>query len=103
MLHIALLGLAVGTVVGLLVVFVQLIVGGSRISTLTGIVGDPHGPKVSVIIAARDEGAHMERVVGSLLAQQYDRLEIIAIDDRSADDTGKILDRMARHDERLRI
>src|SRR4051812_28380349 len=103
MLHVALLGLAIGTAVGLAVILVQLVVGGSRIATLTTVVGDPHGPMVSIIVAARDEGPHIERALQSLLAQQYDELEIIAIDDRSADDTGKILDRMATQNQRLRV
>jgi glycosyltransferase involved in cell wall biosynthesis len=66
-------------------------------------LGDRGGPKVSVVVAARDEGPHIERALESLLAQRYDALEIIAIDDRSADDTGAILDRMALADPRLHV
>jgi len=56
-----------------------------------------------VVVAARDEGPHIERALQSLLAQQYADFEIIVIDDRSADDTGAILDRMALASSRLRV
>src|SRR5881275_1666844 len=103
MLHAALLGLAMATTIGLIVILVQLVRGGSRIRPLTEQPGDPYGPKVSVIVAARDEGPHIERALQSLLAQQYEAIEIIAIDDRSVDETGVILDRMAANDRRLRV
>ena len=55
----------------------------------------PGLPSLSVVIAARDEAAGIEATVGALLEQRYDGLEIIVVDDRSADDTGVILDRLA--------
>ena len=39
----------------------------------------------------------------SLLAQDYPALEVIAVDDRSGDRTGTILDDLARDDPRLRV
>jgi glycosyltransferase involved in cell wall biosynthesis len=102
-LHAALLGLAIATAAGVVIIVAQLVVGGSKIRPLTEQPGDARGPKVSVIVAARDEGPHIERALQSLLAQQYDALEIVAIDDRSIDDTGAILDRMAAGDRRLRV
>jgi chlorobactene glucosyltransferase len=58
---------------------------------------------VSIILPARNEGAHIERCVRSLLAQDYPHVEIIAIDDCSEDDTGPILDRLAAGDRRLTV
>ena len=58
---------------------------------------------VSIILPARNEGAHIERCVRSLLAQDYPHIEVIAIDDRSEDDTGPILDRLAAADRRLTV
>jgi len=52
-------------------------------------------PKVSMLVAARNESANIERCLRSLLAQNYPNLEIIAINDRSDDDTGQIIDRVA--------
>ena len=52
-------------------------------------------PRVSVIVPARDEGAKIEAGLKSLLASDYPNFGIIAIDDRSRDDTGAIMDRLA--------
>ena len=103
MAHVALLALALATTLGVIGACTQLIVGGSRIKRLADQAGDPNGPRVSVIVAARDEEIHIELALQSLLAQQYADFEIIAIDDRSADDTGAILDRMAARHSRLRV
>jgi chlorobactene glucosyltransferase len=53
--------------------------------------GPARGPLVSVLIPARNEEANIERTVRSFLAQTWDPIEIIVIDDRSTDRTGEIL------------
>lgn len=50
-------------------------------------------PKVSVIVPARNEAANIESCLRSLLNQDYPELEICAVDDRSTDSTGIIMDR----------
>ena len=60
-------------------------------------------PSVSVIVAARDEQRHIEVAARSLLAQTYERLELIVVDDRSVDATPEILARLARADSKLRV
>ncbi len=62
-------------------------------------------PAVSVILAARDEEAALERGVRSMLAQDYPGdLEVVAVNDRSADRTAEILGRLAaRHTDTLRV
>ena len=60
-------------------------------------------PTVSVVVAARDEAAAIERAMRSLLALDYPVLELIAVDDRSNDATGAILDRLAAADARLKV
>jgi glycosyltransferase involved in cell wall biosynthesis len=52
-------------------------------------------PFVSVVVPARDEGHKIEAGLKSLLASDYPRLEIIAIDDRSRDETGQVMDRLS--------
>jgi len=58
-------------------------------------------PKVSMIVPARDEERKIEGAMRSKLAIDYPNLELIAIDDRSQDTTGAILDRLAAEDPRL--
>jgi glycosyltransferase involved in cell wall biosynthesis len=60
-------------------------------------------PSLAVIFAAKDEGAAVERAARSMLALDYPGLEVIAVDDRSADATGAILDALAAEDARLRV
>ena len=62
-----------------------------------------HYPPVSVIIPARDEAANIENCLRSLLSSDYPNLELIAIDDRSGDETGAIMDCIADNDERLKV
>jgi glycosyltransferase involved in cell wall biosynthesis len=52
-------------------------------------------PRVSVIVPARDEQEHVEAALKSFAAQDYENLEIIAVDDRSGDATGEIMERAA--------
>lgn len=60
-------------------------------------------PRVSVVVSALDEAATIEPGLRSLLALDYPDLEVVAIDDRSTDSTGAILDRLAAADPRLRV
>jgi hypothetical protein len=57
---------------------------------------------LSVIVPARDEARRIEAALASLSAQDYPDLEILAIDDRSTDATGEILERLAARDARIR-
>lgn len=51
-------------------------------------------PQITVIVPARNEAAAIEATLRSLLAQTIP-LEILAIDDRSTDATGAVMDRVA--------
>jgi hypothetical protein len=65
---------------------------------------DPReAPRVSVVVAARDEERGVEAGVRSLLAQRYPDLEVWVVDDRSGDATPEILDRLAAEEPRLRV
>jgi glycosyltransferase involved in cell wall biosynthesis len=48
-------------------------------------------PKVSVILPARNEEKFIEKCLNSLVEQDYDNYEIIAINDSSDDSTGNIM------------
>ena len=60
-------------------------------------------PSITVIVPGRDEAANIGATLHSLLAQDYPNLQVIAVDDRSTDETGEIIaDLASRHPERLR-
>jgi hypothetical protein len=52
-------------------------------------------PRLSVVVACRNEAAGIRAAMASLLAQDYPALEIVAVDDRSEDATARILDDLA--------
>jgi len=68
-----------------------------------GPVADP--PKVTVLIAAKDEEENIEKAVRSFLAQDYPNFELIVINDRSEDRTPQILDALQAEqpDGRLKV
>ena len=59
-------------------------------------------PKLSIIIAACNEADTIEPAVITLLEQDYPDLEIVLVDDRSTDGTGKIIDGIAGRDARVK-
>lgn len=59
-------------------------------------------PRVSVIVPAKNESKKIRDSLCSLLAQDYPNLEVIVINDRSDDETGDIIDSLAKADARLK-
>lgn len=57
-------------------------------------------PLVSVIIAAKEEEATIADTVRQILNQDYPRMEIIAVNDRSTDGTGRQLEQLKLWSER---
>ena len=52
----------------------------------------PEGlPRIAVIVPARNEAPHIAACLRSLLVQDYQALRVIAVDDRSTDGTGDIM------------
>jgi hypothetical protein len=60
-------------------------------------------PPLTVVVPARDEARGIEPAVRSLLAQDYPGLRVVAVDDRSVDGTGAILDRLGADEARLAV
>ncbi|OZN24964.1 glycosyl transferase family 2 [Actinobacillus seminis] len=58
---------------------------------------------VSVLVPAYNVSSYVREALSSVLAQTYKHLEIIVIDDGSTDNTGEILNQLAKSDTRLRI
>ena len=55
----------------------------------------PGDPRVSIIVPACNEAADIEATLVRLLALEYDNYEVVAVDDRSTDRTGEIMERIA--------
>ena len=58
---------------------------------------------ISIVVAAKDEAENIEACIRTLLDQDYPNFEIIVCNDRSSDDTGRIVERIAADDARLRV
>lgn len=89
--------------------WIRLYAGGLRhrrdrviLADLSG--DEPPGgwPSLTVVVAARNEADHIEPAAASLLAQDYPGLRVVAVNDRSTDATGRILDDLAAREPRLR-
>lgn len=105
-------GIAAGVATGVaaaawLVVGVKLALGLPKIPWLRDVkpLGDAECPKISVLFSARDEAKELPRAIETLLKLDYPNYEIVAVDDRSVDGTGEILDEAARlaGGERLKV
>lgn len=97
--------LAAAAVAGFAVAFVELARGGRSLKQLHLLEPADAAamPSVSIVIAARNEERGIEPALRSVLHQQGERIEVVAVDDRSDDSTGAILDRMAAENPRLRV
>lgn len=60
-------------------------------------------PEVSVIIPVYNNDRFVERCVRSVMEQSFCDLEVIAVDDGSTDGSGRILERLAGEDSRIRL
>lgn len=61
-------------------------------------------PRLSVIVAARDEVGTIQETAEAILGQEYPDLEVILVDDRSVDGTGAAMDAMAAaHPDHVRV
>src|ERR1700722_19342402 len=64
---------------------------------------DAECPRISVLVAARDEEEKLPGALATLVAVDYPNLEIVAVDDRSTDATARILDEFAANHPQLRV
>jgi len=59
-------------------------------------------PSVTILIPAKDEGERIRACIDSALAQDYPNFNVVAINDRSTDNTGAVMDEIAATDRRLK-
>jgi hypothetical protein len=93
--------LALMAAAGWLTAGLQVGFGARRIRFLRDEPPSRTRPRVSVVVAARDERKSVRASLASLLAQRLVELDVVAVDDRSADGTGAILAELAAADPRL--
>lgn len=60
-------------------------------------------PTLAVIVPARNEGENIRATLASLIASDYPKLHVFAVDDRSTDATGEIMDSFATRDSRVEV
>lgn len=60
-------------------------------------------PLISIIVPVYNVESLLPRCIESILAQNYDNLEIFLVDDGSRDDSGRICDEYAAKDSRIRV
>lgn len=81
------------------------ILGIRKIKRLShvSIESDEAWPRVSIIVAARNEEEKIEEALSSLLHLDYPNQELIVVNDRSTDKTGEILGRLSNQFPHLRV
>ena len=87
--------LAVATLVVLVAGTIEMTLGRRAIRHLRDQEPVKSGPKVSVIVSARNEARKIEPALRSLLQLDYPNIEFSVVNDRSTDETGAILDRFS--------
>lgn len=60
-------------------------------------------PKISVIVPVYNKGLHLSAALDSLLAQTFEDMEILCIDDGSVDSSPLVLRQYAERDKRIRV
>jgi glycosyltransferase involved in cell wall biosynthesis len=65
---------------------------------------NPEGnPTVTVVVPARNEAGNIAACIRSLLGQDYAHVHVLAVNDRSTDGTGAVLDQLAAGDSAVRL
>src|SRR4051812_23850727 len=79
--------------------------GNRRLKRLANLPGPPPAtwPRVSIVFAARNEAATLLHAVPTMLAVDYPDFEVIAVNDRSEDRTGDLLEQLAAANPRLKV
>lgn len=62
-----------------------------------------NAPKISVVVPVYKVEKFVAECLESILAQDFDSFEVVAVDDGSPDASGKICDEFAARDPRLRV
>jgi len=79
--------------------------GMAKLPTLDDVplLEDGRCPRVSILVAARNEAAKLPAALKSLLVQDYPNYEVIMVNDRSQDETPRILDSFDQGHDHLKV
>ncbi len=80
-----------------------MVYGSARERAKSHKINSKNNPKVSVVVAARNEEEKIQKCILSIQSSNYDNYQIIAINDRSSDKTGEILDNLAKSIKNLKV
>ena len=99
------LGIAGAVLLLTVLVALEISSGHRRIRSLSTIVpeADELLPKVSIIVAARNEQRNIREALQSLLNLSYPDYELIVVNDRSEDDTQAILEQLSAGQPHLKL
>jgi hypothetical protein len=82
-----------------LVPVVQLVLHFHEVADLTQPTWNPPSdtmlPSLTIVVPARNEEAEIEEALRSLLELNYPQYQVVAVNDRSTDSTGEIMERLA--------
>jgi glycosyltransferase involved in cell wall biosynthesis len=84
-----------------IIIFLDTWRGIQTVLPLSAVEALANDERVSVIIAARNEEESIEMTILSLLNQTHHELELIVVNDRSTDETGMIMDNLAKQHQRM--
>src|ERR1700738_5220131 len=91
------------TALGLAAAFLDFAAGHRQLRFLKDVPPALAGPPLSLLAPARNEAKGIEAAVTSLVRLDYPALQIIVVNDRSTDETGAILKRLACQHSRLTV
>ncbi|WP_162006662.1 glycosyltransferase family 2 protein [Roseimaritima sediminicola] len=65
--------------------------------------GSTPSPLISVVMPIYNAQSHLRQALASILAQDFEDFEVVAVNDGSTDDSGGILQQFAARDRRVRV
>lgn len=91
--------------VGMFFATIELVLGNVSIDAMKDVlpVLEEQPPSIDIVLTALNEEETIEPAVKTMLALDYPNFRIIAVNDRSTDNTGKILERLRAENDRLTV
>ncbi|TYR76364.1 glycosyltransferase [Rossellomorea vietnamensis] len=88
--------------IGWAILFTDIALGLRKIDSLEKAEPEHDGPLISIIVPARNEAHTIRKSIESQLKSTYKRLQWVIVNDRSTDETGAEIERIASMDKRIK-